>query len=106
MCQGDTRGSRTRTTRGYAAHYGWLRAGLLVGVLSIVAGCDSEAKVDRDIVRPVKVAVVGEAVARADALTYSGSGAAEDRERDRLSRARQDRASAWSTSAIASRSIR
>ena len=71
MCQGDTRGSRTRTTGGYAAHYGWLRAGLLVGVLSIVAGCDSEAKVDRDTVRPVKVAVVGEAP-RGRMLSYSG----------------------------------
>ena len=71
MCQGDTRGSRTRTTRGCAAHYGWLRAGLLVGVLSIVTGCDSEAKVDRDTVRPVKVAVVGEA-SRGRMLSYSG----------------------------------
>ena len=71
MCQGDTRGSRTRTTRGCAAHYGWLRAGLLVGVLSIVTGCDSEAKVDRETVRPVKVAVVGEA-SRGRMLSYSG----------------------------------
>ncbi len=55
----------------YTAHGGWLRVGLLLGALSILAGCDSEAKVNNEIVRPVKVAVVGEAT-QGRTLTYSG----------------------------------
>jgi membrane fusion protein, multidrug efflux system len=44
---------------------------LLMPMLAMLAGCTGEAKVEQEIVRPVKVAVVGEA-ARARTLTYSG----------------------------------
>ena len=47
------------------------RAILLLPLVALLGGCDSEAKVDQEIVRPVKVAVVGEAV-RGRTLTYSG----------------------------------
>ena len=44
---------------------------LLMPLLATLVGCTGEAKVEQDIVRPVKVAVVGEA-ARGRTLTYSG----------------------------------
>src|SRR5215813_1544569 len=47
------------------------RAFLFVSLLAILAGCDSQAKIEQEIVRPVKVAVVGEAV-HGRTLTYSG----------------------------------
>ena len=47
------------------------RAALLLPLVALLAGCSSEAKVGQEIVRPVKVAVVGEAV-RGRTLTYSG----------------------------------
>src|SRR5215470_3520465 len=49
----------------------WLRAAALLAALAILAGCSSEAKVEREFVRPVKVAVVGDAV-RGRTLNYSG----------------------------------
>ena len=54
------------------AHSGWLRAALVVAALAVLAGCSSEAKVDESsVVRPVKVAVAGEATS-GRTLTYSG----------------------------------
>ena len=53
------------------ARAGWLRAAALFAALAILAGCSSEAKVEREFVRPVKVAVVGDAV-RGRTLNYSG----------------------------------
>jgi multidrug efflux pump subunit AcrA (membrane-fusion protein) len=44
---------------------------LVVSVLALAAGCRSEAKVDEEVVRPVKVAVV-QAAARGRTLAYSG----------------------------------
>lgn len=44
---------------------------LFIPLVALLAGCTGEAKVQQEIVRPVKVAVVGEA-ARARTLTYSG----------------------------------
>src|SRR5215472_4475358 len=49
----------------------WPGLFLLMPLLATLAGCTGEAKVEQDIVRPVKVAVVGEA-ARGRTLTYSG----------------------------------
>ena len=49
----------------------WPGLFLLIPLLATLAGCTGEAKVEQDIVRPVKVAVVGEA-ARGRTLTYSG----------------------------------
>ena len=40
---------------------GRLRLILLVPLAAMIAGCTGEAKVAQEIVRPVKVAVVGEA---------------------------------------------
>jgi membrane fusion protein, multidrug efflux system len=45
--------------------------GLLLPLVLALGGCKSEAKVEPEIARPVKVAVVGEAV-RGRTLTYSG----------------------------------
>jgi membrane fusion protein, multidrug efflux system len=50
---------------------GWLRATLFLAVGAVLAGCNSEAKVSKEIARPVKVTVVGDA-ARGRTLTYSG----------------------------------
>jgi membrane fusion protein, multidrug efflux system len=50
---------------------GWSRMALVVSVLALAAGCRSEAKVDAEVVRPVKVAVV-QAAARGRTLAYSG----------------------------------
>jgi RND family efflux transporter MFP subunit len=47
------------------------RAILLLPLVALLAGCSSEAKVGQEIARPVKVAVVGEAVS-GRTLTYSG----------------------------------
>jgi len=49
----------------------WSRAALALPLVAILGGCKDEAKVEQEIVRPVKVAVIGEAV-RGRALTYSG----------------------------------
>jgi len=49
----------------------WPGLFLLMPLLATLVGCTGEAKVEQDIVRPVKVAVVGEA-ARGRTLTYSG----------------------------------
>src|ERR1700737_4079939 len=48
-----------------------LAATLVLPLATILGGCKGEAKVEQEIVRPVRVAVVGEAV-RGRALTYSG----------------------------------
>lgn len=53
------------------ARSGWLRAAALLAALAILAGCTSEAKVERDFVRPVKVVVVGDTV-QGRILNYSG----------------------------------
>jgi len=50
---------------------GRLRLILLVPLAAMIAGCTGEAKVAQEIVRPVKVAVVGEA-GGGRTLTYSG----------------------------------
>ena len=50
---------------------GRLRLILLVPLAAMIAGCTGEAKVAQEIVRPVKVAVVGEA-GSGRTLTYSG----------------------------------
>jgi multidrug efflux system membrane fusion protein len=47
------------------------RVALLLPLVAALAGCAGEAKVADDVVRPVKVAVVGEAV-QGRTLTYSG----------------------------------
>jgi RND family efflux transporter MFP subunit len=47
------------------------RAALLLPLVAALAGCAGEAKVADDVVRPVKVAVVGETV-QGRTLTYSG----------------------------------
>jgi membrane fusion protein, multidrug efflux system len=44
---------------------------LVLPLVAILGGCKGEAKVEQEIVRPVRVAVVGEAV-RGHTLTYSG----------------------------------
>src|SRR5215831_9425318 len=49
----------------------WPGLFLLMPLLATLVGCTGEAKVEQDIVRPVKVAVVGEA-ARGRTLTYFG----------------------------------
>ncbi len=54
-----------------AARLGWLQATLLLTVGVILAGCNSEAKVSKEVARPVKVTVVGDAE-RGRTLTYSG----------------------------------
>src|SRR5262249_20173149 len=50
---------------------GRLRPLLFVPLAALLAGCTGEAKVEQEIVRPVKVAVVGEA-GSGRTLTYSG----------------------------------
>src|SRR5271166_6297412 len=49
----------------------WSGVALVLPLVAILGGCKDEAKVEQEIVRPVKVAVVEEAV-RGRALTYSG----------------------------------
>ncbi len=49
----------------------WMGLALVLPLAAALAGCQSEAKVDQEVVRPVKVAVVGEA-SRGRTLTYSG----------------------------------
>src|ERR1700724_2588053 len=49
----------------------WSRVALVLPLVAILGGCKSEAKVEQEIIRPVRVAVVGEAV-RGHPLTYSG----------------------------------
>ena len=49
----------------------WSRVALVLPMVAILGGCKGEAKVEQEIVRPVRVAVVGEAV-RGHRLTYSG----------------------------------
>ena len=71
MCQGDSKENWTKNASSYHALTGWLRMGLLLGALPILANCNSEAKGTPDVVRPVKVTVVGEA-SRGRILTYSG----------------------------------
>ncbi len=63
--------SKPRCFRLESARSGWLRASLFLAVAAILAGCNSEAKVAQEVVRPVKVAVVGDA-ARGRTLNYSG----------------------------------
>jgi len=53
------------------AQSGLARTAVLLTALMILAGCDSQAKVGQDVVRPVKVAVAGDA-AGGRTLTYSG----------------------------------
>jgi membrane fusion protein, multidrug efflux system len=60
-----------KTTRSLLNDRKWPGLFLLMPLLATLAGCTGEAKVEQDIVRPVKVAVVGEA-ARGRTLTYSG----------------------------------
>ena len=64
-------GSKPSRSSVETARPGWARAVLLLAALAILAGCNSEAKIAPDAVRPVKVAVVGEAV-RGRTLNYSG----------------------------------
>jgi RND family efflux transporter MFP subunit len=49
----------------------WWRLALLLPAAAILAGCESEAKVEQAVVRPVKAVVVG-AAARERTLSYSG----------------------------------
>jgi membrane fusion protein, multidrug efflux system len=49
----------------------WSGLALLLPVVALLGGCGSEAKVEQEVVRPVKAVVVGEA-ARERTLTYSG----------------------------------
>lgn len=49
----------------------WSRAALIFLLVAVVAGCKDEAKVQDEVVRPVKVAVIG-AAAAGHRLTYSG----------------------------------
>lgn len=49
----------------------WQGVALVLPLIAILGGCKGEAKVEQEIVRPVRVAVAGEAV-RGHALTYSG----------------------------------
>jgi multidrug efflux system membrane fusion protein len=49
----------------------WSGMALVLPLVTVLGGCNGEAKVEQEIVRPVKVAVVGEAV-RGRTLTYSG----------------------------------
>src|ERR1700730_11525292 len=49
----------------------WSGVALVLPLVSIIVGCKGEANVEQEIVRPVRVAVVGDAV-RGRALTYSG----------------------------------
>lgn len=49
----------------------WSGVALVLPLVAILGGCKDEAKVEQEIVRPVKVAVIREAV-RGRALTYSG----------------------------------
>jgi membrane fusion protein, multidrug efflux system len=49
----------------------WSKAALVLPLAAMLGGCKDEAKVEQEIVRPVKVAVIGEAVS-GRALTYSG----------------------------------
>src|SRR6478736_5581966 len=49
----------------------WSRVALVLPIVAILGGCKGEAKVEQEIVRPVRVAVVGGAV-RGRALSYSG----------------------------------
>jgi multidrug efflux system membrane fusion protein len=44
---------------------------LVLPLAAILGGCNGQAKVEQEIVRPVKVAVIGEPV-RGRTLTYSG----------------------------------
>jgi multidrug efflux system membrane fusion protein len=50
---------------------GWPGVALMLPLVAMLGGCKGEATVEQEIVRPVKVAVVGEAV-RGRTLTYSG----------------------------------
>jgi multidrug efflux system membrane fusion protein len=59
---------RSRSSANSSAR-GWSWLALLLPV--VLAGCGSEAKVEQEVVRPVKAIVVGEA-ARERTLTYSG----------------------------------
>jgi membrane fusion protein, multidrug efflux system len=63
--------NRPRRFRLDPGRFGWLRATLFLAVAAILTGCNSEAKVAQEVVRPVKVAVVGDA-SRGRTLTYSG----------------------------------
>jgi membrane fusion protein, multidrug efflux system len=49
----------------------WSPAALVLVLVAVVGGCKGEVKIQDEIVRPVKVAVVGAAV-RGHTLTYSG----------------------------------
>lgn len=49
----------------------WPRLVLLLPVVAVLGGCNGEAKVEQEVVRPVKAIVVGEA-ARERTLAYSG----------------------------------
>src|SRR5262245_65573417 len=54
-----------------SASSGWLRLLLPIALVATLGGCTGEAKVEQQIVRPVKIVVVGE-VGRGRTLTYSG----------------------------------
>jgi multidrug efflux system membrane fusion protein len=45
---------------------------VIVGIAALAAGCKSEASVEQQPVRPVKVAIIGAAPAQGRTLTYSG----------------------------------
>src|SRR5262245_20145161 len=49
----------------------WSRLVLILLVVAAVGGCTGEAKVEQEVVRPVKVAVIGTATL-GRALSYSG----------------------------------
>jgi membrane fusion protein, multidrug efflux system len=49
----------------------WSRVALTLLLVAMLAGCKTDAKIEQEVTRPVKVAIVGEAV-RGRMLTYSG----------------------------------
>src|SRR5262249_7937873 len=63
--------SSHKKTRSLLNDRKWPGLFLLMPLLATLAGCTGEAKVEQDIVRPVKVGVVGEA-ARGRTVAYSG----------------------------------
>ena len=49
----------------------WSKVALALPLIAVLAGCKGEAKVEPEVLRPVRVVVVGEAI-RGHPLTYSG----------------------------------
>ena len=66
-----TANERTRPSSAGGRTAAWSRVGSILLLVAAVGGCKGEAKVEQEIVRPVKVAVVA-AVDRGHTLTYSG----------------------------------